>query len=179
MKKLSDCKVAILVADGFEESEMLKPREALHKAGARTHIVSSKKSKVRSWMRGNWSAQYDVDVYLDDALAESYQALILPGGVINPDTLRTYPKAIDFIAKIGKAGKPIGAICHGPWTLINAGLVKGKKMTSWSSIRIDLENAGAEWVDKEVVVDGMLVTSRKPEDIPAFNDALIKLLSCD
>lgn len=171
-------KIAILVADGFEEVEMTKPREALKNAGATTHIISPvipEKNKVRSWNNHNWSNSYDVDIHLEEANASDYDALLLPGGVINPDTLRLYSKAIKLISNIGKAGKPIAAICHGPWTLINAELVKGKTMTSWPSLQVDLENAGAKWIDEKVVVDGNLVTSRKPDDIPAFNNAMITL----
>ena len=156
---------------------MVKPREALQEAGATVHVISPEQDNVRAWSHGNWSASYDVDIRLKDARTDDYNALVLPGGVMNPDTLRLYPEAIDFVARIGKAGKPIGAICHGPWTLINAQLVKGKTMTSWPSICVDLENAGAVWIDQEVVVDGMLVTSRKPADIPAFNKALTELFA--
>jgi protease I len=172
---LENYKVAILVANGFEEFEMTKPRTALNEAGAVTHVISPEKKSVRSWINNNWSNVYDVDIHLDSADSSRYDALLLPGGVINPDILRLHPKAINFIAKIGEAKKPIAAICHGPWTLINAGLVKGKTVTSWPSIRIDLENAGATWVDKEAVVDDKLVTSRQPDDIPAFNKAMIEL----
>lgn len=174
-KELEGYKVAILVANGFEELEMTKPREALDKAGAKTVLISPEKNTVRSWVNGNWSASYPVDLTLDAAHAANYDALLLPGGQMNPDFLRLNPKAIDFIAQFGKAGKPIAAICHGPWTLINAGLVKGKTVTSWPSIKVDLENAGAKWIDKEVVVDGKLVTSRKPDDIPYFNEAMLKV----
>lgn len=177
MSTLEKYKVAILVANGFEESELAKPRQALDQAGALTRIISPEKNVVRSWIHGNWSNDYAVDVHLDEANPSDYDALLLPGGVMNPDKLRLYPEAINFIKKIGNAGKPIAAICHGPWTLINAGLVKGKMVTSWPSIRIDLENAGANWVDREVVVDDRIVTSRKPDDIPAFNEAMIKLFT--
>lgn len=175
--KLENYKVAFLVAEGFEESEMIKPREALHAEGAHTRLISPEKSSVRAWSKNDWSKECTVDVQLETASPVDYDALLLPGGVINPDKLRLYPKAIEFIAAMGKAGKPIAAICHGPWTLINAGLIKGKTVTSWPSLRIDLENAGAKWVDKEVVVDELLITSRKPDDIPAFNTALISLFS--
>lgn len=176
-KKLENFKVAFLAAHGVEESELTKPREALDSELALTHLISPEGGFVRSWRNGNWSNDYTVDIALETADHSYYDALVLPGGVMNPDTLRLYPAAIDFIKNIGKAGKPIAAICHGPWTLINAGLVKGKEMTSWRSIRVDLENAGAHWVDKPVVIDGQIVTSRKPDDIPVFNDALILLFS--
>ncbi len=174
-KELEGYKVAILVANGFEELEMTKPREALDKAGAKTVLISPEKNTVRSWINGNWSASYPVDLALDAANAADYDALLLPGGQMNPDFLRLSPKAIDFIAQFGKAKKPIAAICHGPWTLINANLVKGKTMTAWPSLEVDLENAGAKWVDKEAVTDGLLVTSRKPDDIPYFNEAMLTL----
>lgn len=174
-KILENYNVAILVADGFEESELAKPRQTLDQAGAKTHIISPEKDTVRSWVHGNWSKEYKVDVPLDAANSLDYDALLLPGGVMNPDTLRLHVQAINFINEIGKAEKPIAAICHGPWTLINADLVKGKTVTSWPSIRIDLENAGAYWVDKEVVIDEQLITSRKPDDIPAFNEAILHI----
>lgn len=174
-KKLENYTVAILIASGFEESEMVKPREALRDQGAICHIISPEQDTVRAWEYGNWSQNYKVDVPLDVAHASDYDALLLPGGVMNPDTLRLHEKAIAFIKNIGQSNKPIAAICHGPWTLINAGLIKGKQVTSWPSIRIDLENAGASWTDKSVVVDGTIVTSRKPADITDFNAAMIDI----
>lgn len=177
LQNLKGLTIAILVANGFEEQEMTKPREALNAAGAKTVLISPEKKEVKAWIHGNWSNTYPVDLALDDAKASDYDALLLPGGQINPDVLRMNPKAVSFVAEFGKAGKPIAAICHGPWTLINALLVKGKTVTSWPSIKIDLENAGAHWVDKEVVTDGQLVTSRKPEDIPAFNKAMLELFA--
>lgn len=175
-KKLENKKIAFLVANGFEESELAEPKKAFDQEGATTHIISPEKDTVRAWSGGDWSSSYNVDVALDAAHPDEYDALVLPGGVINPDKLRLQPKAIEFIKSFAKADKPIAAICHGPWTLIDAGLVKGKTVTSWPSIRLDLENAGANWVDTEVTVDNKLVTSRKPDDIPAFNKALIALL---
>lgn len=175
--KLENYRVAILVAAGFEESEMVEPRKVLQQAGAITHIISPEKDSVKSWSHGNWSTSYDVDIQLDKASSIDYDALLLPGGVLNPDKLRLEVKAINFITEIGNAKKPIASICHGPWTLINANLVKGKTVTSWPSIRIDLENAGAQWVDREVVTDYYIVTSRKPNDIPFFNEAMISLFS--
>lgn len=174
-KELEGLTVAILVTNGFEELEMTEPRKALDEAGAKTVLISPERSKVRAWINNDWSNEYAVDLQLDKANPADYDALVLPGGQINPDVLRLLPQAINFIASFGKAGKPIGAICHGPWTLINAKLVNGKTMTSWPSLRVDLENAGALWVDKEVVTDGKLVTSRKPDDLPFFNEAIIKL----
>lgn len=175
MAKLNGKKVAILVANGFEQSEMVEPRKALDEAGAKTQIVSPENNKVKGWKHDHWGDEFSVDVPLDQAKAESYDALLLPGGVLNPDKLRLLPKAVEFVKQFHKAGKPIAAICHGPWTLINAEVVKGKKITSWGSIKVDLINAGANWVDQEVVRDGKLVTSRNPHDIPAFNKAIIEM----
>lgn len=183
-KKLQGLKVAILVTDGFEQSEMVEPRKALQEAGAQVDIISPKSllfdaqpRTVRSWKDKNWGTDFPVDVHLEKAHPDDYDALLLPGGVINPDILRMIPQAIEFITAFVVASKPIGAICHGPWTLINAGGVNGKTVTSWTSVKIDLINAGAHWVDKEVVRYGNLVTSRKPQDIPAFNKAVIELFS--
>lgn len=170
-------KVAILVTDGFEQSEMADPRQALKNAGAQTDLISPNKDKVRGWKHGNWADSFDVDVPLDQAKPNNYDALLLPGGVMSPDRLRISPEAIEFIKQFVKTNKPIAAICHGPWTLINAEGIKGHTVTSWPSIKLDLINAGAKWVDQEVVRDGKLVTSRKPDDIPAFNKEIIKLFS--
>ncbi len=176
MEKLNGIKVAILVANGFEQSEMTEPRKALDEAGVKTFLISPTEGKVKAWKHGQWADSFAVDVPLKDARAEEYDALLLPGGVINPDTLRITPGAIEFIKKFVDAKKPIAAICHGPWTLINAEAVKGRKMTSWPSLSIDLKNAGALWEDSIVVVDGNLVTSRKPADIPQFNEQFLALL---
>lgn len=176
-KDLSDLKIAILVADGFEESELAKPKQALEEAGAKTVLVSPVSGRVKSWSNKNWSNDYPVDAELSTVSPDDFDALLLPGGTINPDRLRTIPEAIHFITHFVQSNKPIAAICHGPWTLINAGGVSGKKMTSYNSIKIDLINAGATWSDEAVVVDENLVTSRKPDDIPEFNRAFIELLS--
>jgi len=167
-------KVAILVENGFEQVEMTKPRKALEEAGAETDLVSPVKGKVKGWEHVDWGDEFDVDVALADANADDYDALLLPGGVINPDKLRINPQAVQFVRSFFEQNKPIAAICHGPWTLINAGAVKGRKMTSWPSLQFDLQNAGANWVDQQVVVDNGLVTSRKPDDIPAFNRKMIE-----
>jgi len=169
--------VAILVTDGFEQVELTRPREALDQAGARTQVVSPKPDQVRGWKSTEWGDTIKVDVPLAKARAGDFDALLLPGGVINPDKLRLDDQAIAFIKAFADAGKPIAAICHGPWTLINAGGVKGRRLTSWPSLQIDLRNAGAHWVDETCVVDGPLVTSRKPDDIPAFNKAMIALFA--
>lgn len=176
-KKIKGLKVAILVADGFEQVEMTEPRKALDQAGAQTVLISPSKGKVKGWKLKEWGDEFPVDKELNQANPDDYDALLLPGGVMNPDTLRLNATAINFIKHFVKADKPIAAICHGPWTLINAEAVKGKTITSWPSIKIDLMNAGAHWVDQQVAKDDHLVTSRKPDDIPAFNTAMIELFS--
>jgi protease I len=171
---LSGKKVAILVADGFEQVEMTDPKQALEQAGAQTKIISPAQGKVKGWQHGQWGDQFPVDVPLAQARADDYDALLLPGGVMNPDKLRANKQAVEFVKAFVEAGKPIAAICHGPWTLIEAGAVNGRTMTSYPSIQTDLRNAGANWVDQEVVTDHGLVTSRKPDDIPAFNRKMIE-----
>jgi protease I len=166
--RLEGCKVAVLATDGFEQSELEKPVEALRAEGARVEIVSPRAGQIQGYEHQEKGRTVNVDRELGSADAASYDAIVLPGGVANPDALRLEPKAIDFVRSFAQAGKPIAAICHGPWTLINAEAVAGKKMTSWPSLQVDLENAGADWVDQEVVVDHGLVTSRKPDDLPAF-----------
>jgi protease I len=175
MAELEGCKVAILVEDGFEEIELVKPRQALDGAGAETAIVSPRSDRVRAWSFTDWSDYFKVDVPLDRARPDDFDALLLPGGVINPDKLRLQPQAVAFVEAFFSAGKPVASICHGPWTVIEAGAARGRRVTSWPSLRTDLVNAGATWVDEEVVVDQGLVTSRKPDDIPAFNRAMIDL----
>jgi protease I len=172
---LKGLKVAILVTDGFEQVELVEPRKALDQAGAETRIVSPKDERVRGWKFTDWGDELPVDVALDDARPQDFDALLLPGGVINPDKLRIEPKAIEFIKAFFDAGKPVAAICHGPWTVIEAGAARGRRIASWPSLKTDLRNAGAEWIDQEVVVDNKLVSSRKPDDIPAFNREMIKL----
>jgi protease I len=167
-------KVAILVTHGFEEVELTEPKRALEEAGAATHIIAPEGGTVLSWQKNNWGSKFPVDAAVSEAAAESYDALVLPGGVMNPDKLRMNEKAIQFIRSFFKAGKPVAAICHGPWPLIDAGVVEGRKMTSYPSLRMDLTNAGAEWVDQEVVVDNGLITSRNPDDIPAFNRKMVE-----
>lgn len=173
--QLKGTRVAILVTDGFEQVELLQPRAALDEAGAETAVVSPKEGQVRGWNFKEWGDTVAVDVPLAQASPEEFDALLLPGGVINPDNLRLEPKAIAFVKAFFDAGKPVASICHGPWTVIDAGAAKGRRMTSWPSLATDLRNAGAEWVDQESVEDGNLVTSRKPDDIPAFNRAMIGL----
>ncbi len=171
---LNGLKVAILVTDGFEQSELEKPRQALDGAGAETAVVSPVK-KPKGWSGKNWGSAVAADVALADAKPDDFDALLLPGGVYNPDALRVIPEAVAFVRAFFDAGKPVAAICHGPWTLLEAGAAKGRRMTSWPSLKTDLKNAGAEWVDEAVVVDGNLVTSRKPDDIPVFNREMLTL----
>lgn len=166
--------VAILVEEGFEEVELIAPRQALTDAGARTHVISPNHGVVKGWNHTDWGGHMSVDTPLDEADVDEYDALLLPGGVMNPDKLRINPAALEFVRAFFDAGKPVAAICHAPWTLINAGVVEGRTLTSYPTLRTDLENAGANWVDQEVVVDNGLVTSRNPQDIPAFNRKMIE-----
>jgi protease I len=172
--ELRNKRVAVLVENGFEQVELTEPKKALEQAGAKAEIVSPQPSKVKAWQQTNWGDEFPITTQLDAANPEQYDALLLPGGVFNPDKLRINPSAIRFIKHFVDTGKPIAAICHGPWPLIEAGGVKGRRVTSWPSLQSDLRNAGANWVDQEVVVDNGLVTSRKPDDIPAFNRKMIE-----
>ena len=173
-KDLSGKRVAIVVANGFEQIEMTDPREALDGAGAETDLVSIEDGEVKGWEHTEWGETFDVEVPMDDADPDDYDGLLLPGGVMSPDRLRRDERVLAFVRAFFEAGKPVAAICHGPWTLIDAGVVEGRRVTSYPSIRRDLENAGAEWVDEEVVVDQGLVTSRKPDDLPAFDAKMIE-----
>jgi protease I len=173
-KTLAGKRVAILVADGFEQVEMTEPRRALEEAGARTSIVSPATGQVQGWKHFDKAERFTVDVKLDDAKPQEFDALLLPGGVANPDQLRIQPKAVAFVREFFDAGKPVAAICHGLWPLIEAGVVRDRTVTSWPSLKTDLSNAGARWVDQEVATDNGLVTSRKPDDIPAFNRKMIE-----
>jgi protease I len=166
-------KIAILATNGFEQSELLEPRKALNAAGAETVIVAPKSGEIKGWNSKDWGESVKVDKALENANPNDYDALILPGGVMNPDHLRMEPAAVNFVRQFASSGKTVAAICHGPWTLIEAGVVSGKTITSWPSLKTDLKNAGAKWVDQEVAVDGQFITSRKPEDIPAFNRAIV------
>ena len=172
--KLAGKRVAILVTNGFEQVEMTGPKMALLKEGAEVDIVAPEGDKVQGWNHHEKADEFDVDVVLEDADPDSYDALVLPGGVINPDELRQSQDVIQFVRYIFHAGKPVAAICHGPWTLIDAGVVEGRRMTSYPSLKTDLKNAGAEWVDEEVVVDQGLVTSRSPKDLRAFCDKMLE-----
>ncbi len=172
-------KIAILVTDGFEQVELTEPRKALDDAGADTKVVSPADGRVQGWNHKDWGDDISVDVELRSAEPDDFDALLLPGGVMNPDKLRMDPDAVRFVKEMVDAGKPVAAICHGPWTLVEADLVKGRTLTSWPSLKTDIRNAGGNWVDKEVVTDHGLVTSRKPDDIPAFNREMISLFSKD
>lgn len=167
-------KVAILATHGFEESELSSPKEHLEQQGWTAHIVSPKSGTIKAWAEKDWGKEYDVDKTLDEVTASDYDALVLPGGVINPDQLRTNKAAISFVQEFFNQHKPVAAICHGPQILISANAVEGRKMTSVESISIDLKNAGAQWEDSEVVVDQGLVTSRTPKDLPAFNAKMVE-----
>jgi protease I len=173
-ERLKGKRVAILVADGFEQVELTGPRQALENAGAETAIISPADKTVRAWDHTKWGKNFRVDTPLRKAKPADYDALLLPGGVMNPDKLRMDEKAVAFVRSFVDEGKPIAAICHGPWTLIETDAVEGRRLTSWPSLKTDLRNAGADWVDEPVVADHGLVTSRKPDDIPAFNRKLIE-----
>jgi protease I len=175
-KKINEKRVAVLVDNGFEQIELTGPVKALKDAGAKVSIVSKEK-KVKGWNSKEWGDEFTADVILDSADPSNFDALLLPGGVMNPDKLRMNKKAVEFVKSFMVNKKPVAAICHGPWTLIETGLIKGKKMTSWPSLKTDLMNAGADWSDQQVVVDNGLVTSRKPDDIPAFNEKMIEEFS--
>lgn len=174
MGKLNQKKIAILSENGFEESELFEPLNRLKEEGATVSIISTKEGVIKGMKDHEWSKEIKVDQTVDQVSAADFDGLMLPGGVINPDALRTSPKAVDFVRDFFTQGKPVAAICHGPQTLIEAEVVKGRKMTSYGSIKKDLINAGANWVDEEVVVDQGLVTSRSPEDLPAFNDKMVE-----
>ncbi|MCP8466764.1 type 1 glutamine amidotransferase [Pseudomonas sp. ZM23] len=169
--------VAILVTDGFEQIELTGPRQALEKAGAEIHILSDNIDEVRGWNHDQPADTFSVDSTFEAARIDDYDALLLPGGVINADQIRSLPKAQELVKRADHAGKPIAVICHGAWLLVSAGLVKGRTLTSWNSLKDDISNAGGHWVDRQVVKDGHLISSRKPDDIPAFNKQLIETLA--
>ena len=175
--KLNGKRIAILAADGVEQIEMTEPRKALDAAGAKTELVSPSKGKLQAWKHLDKGDTFAVDVALDAADAENYDALVLPGGVANPDQLRMFPKAVDFVRRFFDDDKPVGAICHAPWLLAEADVIRGRTLTSWPSLKTDLKNAGARWVDREVAEDQNLITSRKPDDLPAFNKKIVELFS--
>ncbi len=173
MARLNDKKVAILATHGFEQSELEHPLNALREAGATVHVISPESGEIKGWKGSDWGTPVAVDETLDDAQADHFDALVLPGGQINPDLLRANPTAVEFVKAFWAAGKPIGAICHGPWLLVEADVVKGRKITSYHSIKTDVVNAGGEWEDSECVCDNGLVTSRNPDDLPAFSAKMI------
>jgi protease I len=167
-------KIAILATDGFEQAELIEPRKALDDAGAETEVIAPKSGKIKGWDSKDWGQEVKVDTALEDANPNDYDGLVLPGGVMNPDHLRMDASAVNFVRQFISTGRTVGAICHGSWTLLETGALRGRTVTSWPSLKTDLKNAGANWVDGEVVVDGQFVTSRKPDDIPAFSKALIE-----
>lgn len=175
--KINGKRVAILATDGFEESELIEPKKALESAGAQTTVVSLQRGEIKGWNKDHWGLSVPVQQTLDECSVDDFDALLLPGGVMNPDKLRTEPKAVEFVKDFFDEQKPVGAICHGPWMLVEADVAEGRTVTSWPSIQTDLENAGAIWLDQEVVTDRGLVTSRKPDDIPAFSRKLIEEIS--
>lgn len=174
MANINGKKVAILATDGFEQAELLGPKQILEQAGAQTTVVSIKPGEIKGWNENDWGQSVPVDKTVDQCSADDFDALVLPGGVMNPDKLRMNPQAVQFAKDFFEQGKPVGAICHGPWLLVEADVVEGRTVTSWPSLQTDLRNAGAEWVDQQVVTDQGLVTSRKPDDIPAFGQKLIE-----
>jgi len=176
-QKLQGKKIAILATDGFEQVELTEPKKALEQAGATVHVISPKPGQIRGWKSTDWGDNTTVDKVLGDVKPADYDGLVLPGGQINPDKLRVEPKAVAFVSDFFYSGKPIGAICHGPWMLVEANVLKHRTLTSWPSIRTDIRNAGGHWVDEQVVTDQNLTTSRKPEDLPAFNERLVREIS--
>jgi protease I len=174
--ELKGKKVAMLVTNGFEQVELTEPRKALLEAGADVDTVSLKKGMVKAWNHKEWGDEFEVDAHIDAATVDQYDALVLPGGVMNPDYLRLDPRAVDFVGKFARSGKLVAAICHAPWTLIEADVVRDRRVTSYPSLRTDLINAGARWVDEPVVVDRNLITSRRPDDLPAFCQVVITSL---
>jgi len=171
---LAGKRVVILATDGVEQSELIKARQALDDAGAKTLVVSPKGGTIKAWQHDHWGAEIATDLPLSDVRTDDFDALMLPGGVMNPDRLRQDPTAVQFVRQFAQSGKPIAAICHGPWMLVEAGVVKGRTLTSWPSLQTDIRNAGGDWIDREVVIDDGLVTSRRPDDIPAFNKKMIE-----
>jgi protease I len=173
-QKLKNRKIAILATDGFEQSEFTKPRQALVEAGATVQVISPDSDTIRGWDNKNWGKEFTVEARVEDVSADDYDGLMLPGGVMNPDKLRMNKQVVDFVKEFFDQGKPVAAICHAPQLLIETGALKGRKLTSYPSIRTDLENAGAQWEDSEVVVDAGLTTSRSPDDLPAFNKKMVE-----
>jgi protease I len=173
-QNLAGKRIAVLATHGFEQSELVQPRQALEQAGARVEVVSPETGAIRGWNQKEWGDEVKVDRPLSDARPDEYDGLLLPGGVMNPDRLRMNPNAVQFVRAMFDQGKPIAAICHGPWLLVEANVLRGLKVTSWPSLQTDIRNAGGEWVDDECVNDRGIVTSRKPDDIPAFSRKAIE-----
>lgn len=176
---LGNKRIAFLATDGVEQIELVEPKKALEKAGASVDVIAPKSGSIRAWDHTDWGDSIHVDRQLDQAEPSDYDALVVPGGVASPDRLRMNPKAVEFVSEFASSGKPIASICHGPWLLVEAGEAAGRRMTSWPSLRTDIRNAGGEWVDEPVVTDGNLTTSRKPDDIPAFNERLLREFAAD
>jgi protease I len=176
-KQLTGKRIAILATDGFEQSELTEPKKGLEASGAKVTVLSIKPGEIKGWDHTKWGESVKVDGLVKDARPDEYDALVLPGGQMNPDVLRTDANAVTFVRTFTETGKTVAAICHGPWTLIEAGVVKGRTMTSWPSVHTDLKNAGAHWVDEPVVIDGNLITSRKPDDLPGFTRAIVEAVS--
>lgn len=177
--ELKGKRIAIVATDGFEQSELIEPKKALESVGAKVEVVAPKPGEIQGMQHHDKADRIKVDRTVDQAKPAEYDGLVLPGGVANPDALRTDPRVVGFVRQMVEAGKPVAAICHAPWTLIEAGAVRGRSVTSWPSLKTDLENAGARWVDREVVVDGRLVTSRKPADLPAFCSKMVEIFSAE
>ena len=177
MENLKGKKVAILVSNGFEQSEYEKPLNALKEAGAEVHTISPESGQVKGWQKDDWGDKFNVDKQLSDVKAEQYDALVLPGGQMNPDNLRMKDEAVNFVKEFNQQNKPIAAICHGPWLLVEADIVEGKTITSWPSVKTDLINAGAVWKDQEVIEDSGIITSRNPDDLPAFCNKMVEVFS--
>jgi protease I len=175
--QLDGKRVALLVTDGFELSELVEPKRVLEQEGAEAEILSLEKDSVMSWDEGDWGREFDVDVYIDDARVDDYDALVLPGGVMNPDRLRVDPRAVEFARRFFKSGKPVAAICHGPWLLVEADVLTNRRVTSYPSLKTDIANAGGHWVDEPIVLDGNLITSRRPDDLPEFCGSLVEAVS--
>jgi protease I len=176
-RPLEGRKIAMIATDGFEQSELIEPKKNLERAGAHVMVLSLKMGEIKGWDKTDWGSTVRVDGMVSEARPNAFDALVLPGGVMNPDKLRMDKAAVAFVKQFAETGKPVAAICHGPWMLIEAGVVRGRTMTSWPSVSTDLKNAGAKWVDREVAVDGNLITSRKPQDIAAFSEAIIDAVS--
>jgi protease I len=173
-QQLQGKRVAILATDGVERVELTEPKKALDDAGARTVVVSPKSGSIKGWEHDHWGESITVDLSLNEARADQFDALMLPGGVMNPDQLRMNDRAVEFVRSFFDAGKPVAAICHAPWLLVEADVVDGRTLTSWPSLETDIRNAGGDWVDRDVVTDHGLVTSRKPDDLPAFNRKMLE-----